>query len=128
MPRFPFIECNTFLIDDQNNVKDSVDYLFTVFQENPGIVVELAGHCDLFESERKNRNCGLKRAKTIKEYIVDNGVNKRRLVATTYGSKKPLVKKEEIAALKNLSEADLEKIALRNNRVTVQVISFDFEP
>ncbi len=60
-----------------------------ILRENPQIRVEVQGHtCDLGAAEY-NRNLSDRRAKSIKAYLVSQGVEENRLEARGYGEDRP---------------------------------------
>jgi outer membrane protein OmpA-like peptidoglycan-associated protein len=66
--------------NDSINVSDSLSYLAQIVIENPTLVVELTGNCDLYIRERKNNRCGFERARAVKEFLVEKGISPKRLV------------------------------------------------
>ena len=60
-----------------------------ILKENPQIRVEIQGHtCDIGPAEY-NRNLSDRRAKSIKEYLVSQGIARNRLEARGYGEDRP---------------------------------------
>ncbi len=60
-----------------------------ILRENPQIRVEIQGHtCDLGPAEH-NRNLSDRRAKSIKAYLVSQGIDENRLTARGYGEDRP---------------------------------------
>ena len=76
-----FMEGSIFIL---NNF---VDYL----KENPTIKIEIHGHTDNVGSARTNKKLSEERAKTIRDFIVFQGVSKNRIVAYKgFGESKPI--------------------------------------
>jgi len=57
---------------------------------NPTISIEISGHTDNVGSESDNQVLSLNRAKEVKAYLVNKGINADRLVAKGYGDSMPL--------------------------------------
>ncbi len=60
-----------------------------VLNENPNMKVILQGHTDSIGSKAYNQGLSLKRAKAVKAYLVNKGVNSGRLKCEGYGETKP---------------------------------------
>jgi len=58
--------------------------------ENPALRVEIAGHTDNQGSVSYNQQLSLKRAQSVYNYLINNGINKNRLMAKGYGQGNPL--------------------------------------
>ncbi len=61
-----------------------------VLNEVPGIPVEIGGHTDARGDAALNENLSRQRARACLQYLVQKGVNARRLSSDGYGSSKPL--------------------------------------
>jgi len=75
-------------------LKDSHEELNRVVQlinDNPDIRMEIMAHTDDVGSDKYNLVLAGKRAKSVVEYLVVNGVAQNRLVSTGYGESMPLV-------------------------------------
>ncbi len=62
-----------------------------IMRENPTLVVELAGHTDSDGGDAYNMNLSQARAQSVVDYLVDAGVDPKRLVAKGYGETRPIV-------------------------------------
>lgn len=62
-----------------------------LLKENPEIHVEIMAHTDDVGSDKYNNVLADKRAKSVVEYLIVNGINGVRLVAKGYGESMPLV-------------------------------------
>ncbi|MDR2084591.1 MAG: OmpA family protein [Bacteroidales bacterium] len=69
--------------------QDSLQGLITTLNLNPNIVIELASHTDMIGSIESNDALSQKRAESVVAYLIDRGINSRRLVAKGYGERKP---------------------------------------
>ncbi len=52
--------------------------------------IKLEGNCDEFGTDEYNYALGLKRAKAVKDALVDEGVASRRIVIVSYGESNPV--------------------------------------
>ncbi len=62
-----------------------------VMNKNPSIIVEIAGHTDDIGSEEFNYELSLRRANAVVNYLIEHGVESKRLIAKGYGKTSPLV-------------------------------------
>jgi OmpA-OmpF porin, OOP family len=72
--------------DDYEELEDIVETL----NVNPEIHLLVRGHTDSQGSDELNQILSKKRAEAIMEYLVENGVNKRRLMAAGKGESEPI--------------------------------------
>lgn len=87
---------------------------------NPKLKIELGGHTDSRGDANENLILSQERAKSVFDFLIENGIQASRLTFKGYGSSKPLFSDFEIGKLKN--EAEIEK-AHQKNRRTVYKIS-----
>jgi outer membrane protein OmpA-like peptidoglycan-associated protein len=59
--------------------------------DNPNITIELAAHTDLVGQNEANQELSLRRAQTVVDYLIRNGIEQERLTAVGYGEEKPVV-------------------------------------
>lgn len=59
-------------------------------KNNSSAVVQIEGHCDTRGSVEYNLALGERRAKSVKNYLVNLGVDAKRLTIISYGEEKPL--------------------------------------
>ena len=71
-----------------------LDRLFNLLQENPSLIVEIAGHTDNKGSKRYNQLLSEARAKSVVTYLVDKGIDAERLSARGYGEERPIAANE----------------------------------
>ncbi len=67
-----------------------LDRVVRILKENPGIKMEIAGHTDSRGSAKSNQILSEKRAKSVKEYLVQKGISPDRLQTVGYGETKPI--------------------------------------
>lgn len=107
---------------------DSLDYLYDLMIEHPGLVVELQAHTDCRGSAGYNRKLSQRRAETCVKYLVDKGVNPDRLVPQGYGEDKPR-RGLECGAIEKMPTKEAREIAHQKNRRTqFAVLAKNFVP
>lgn len=67
-----------------------LDEVVTIFGKNPGMKVDLQGHCDNIGTPEYNANLSLKRANAVKKYLVSKGIAENRLTTQGFGFTKPV--------------------------------------
>ncbi len=60
--------------------------------ENASLNIKVEGNCDEWGSDEYNYALGLKRAKTVKDFLVSNGINEGRMTLVSYGESNPVCK------------------------------------
>lgn len=85
--------------------------LLTFMQENPNVNIELGGHTDNQGLAHLNLQLSHERVEKVRDYLVDNGVEKKRLTLKAYGGTKPVASNatEETRALNRRVEATILK-------------------
>jgi len=61
-------------------------------KEFPNMKIEVAGHTDAIGSRKINQAISLKRAKSVRNKLIDLGINRDRIKARGYGEDIPFVK------------------------------------
>lgn len=116
-------ECIYFEFDKSILKKESVPFLdsMVVFlNSNPSIQLEIQNHTDSRAKISYSINLTQRRAQTAMDYLVNNGIEKKRLTAKGYFNTQLLISDEEINKLKSKSE---KEEAHKKNRRTVFVIT-----
>ncbi len=88
-----------------------LDKIFDFLNLNPNLVVEIGGHTNLIVADELGYNLSLKRANAVADYLVQKGIDRKRLQTKGYGGSQPLIKDTSTAANK------------QNQRVEVKIIS-----
>ncbi|MBT8230800.1 MAG: OmpA family protein [Bacteroidia bacterium] len=65
--------------------RDELDKVLTMMKDNPGFIVELGSHTDSRGSSKSNRILSDKRARSAVSYLINKGLDKKRIVAKGYG-------------------------------------------
>ena len=120
--------------------KVSLDGLVETLNDNPTIVIELGSHTDFRGSDSDNLSLSQKRAQSVVDYLIENGIETERLVAKGYGETVPKVLDAAVGSFAVgtvLNEAfinkqgtkELQELAHQQNRRTeFKVLRTDFVP
>lgn len=134
--RYPTAEW-TFVNDGTINSNDSLQYVYDVLVENPTVVLELSSHTDYRGSDKLNQALSENRAKACYNYLVDKGIDPRRIVPVGKGEASPARIKDEngndivlsqayIEQFKRTDPAKYEALLQLNRRTEGKVLSKDF--
>ena len=69
--------------------QDSLQGLIKTLDENETIIIELASHTDLRDSDERNDILSQKRAQSVVDYLILRGIDPLRLIARGYGERVP---------------------------------------
>jgi outer membrane protein OmpA-like peptidoglycan-associated protein len=106
---------------DKSNIrKDAVeilDKLVRVMRDNPTLKIELSSHTDSRGLDSYNETLSQRRAQSVVDYLVSQGINRSRMVAQGYGERRLLNRcANEVAC----SEAEHQE----NRRTEVEILAF----
>jgi peptidoglycan-associated lipoprotein len=77
--------------------KEALDEIIAMLDDNPNVTIELSAHTDRKGSEAYNENLSQRRAQSVVDYLIANGVTADRLQATGYGKSQPKTVTKNIA-------------------------------
>jgi outer membrane protein OmpA-like peptidoglycan-associated protein len=66
--------------------------VFDLMKKYPEMVVEIGSHTDSRGDLKYNAELSEKRAKSTKEYLVESGIDTKRIIAKGYGESVPIIK------------------------------------
>jgi type IX secretion system PorP/SprF family membrane protein len=69
-----------------------LEELFQVLNDNPKLKIEIDGHTDDIDNEAYNYKLSVERAKAVKKYLEDVGIDTERLTYKGFGETQPLSK------------------------------------
>jgi len=90
--------------------KTELNELIRFMQDNPQVRGEISGHTDNVGEKKANQELSLKRAKSVYDYLVQNGIEPQRLTYKGYGDTQP--------AAPNDSEENKQ----RNRRIEFKIL------
>lgn len=121
--------------------KTALNELIAVLHDNPNVTIEMASHTDRWGSDAYNINLSERRAKSVVDYLVENGISRDRLQPHGYGKSRPKTVTKRIARLypqfkegdilteefiKTLSEEDQQAANQINRRTEFSVLSLTY--
>lgn len=71
-----------------------LDEAVALLRDDPALSVEIAGHTDAVGSRDYNLDLSLRRARTVRRYLVDHGIEPERLTVAGYGFDVPVASNE----------------------------------
>ncbi len=83
-----FFETNSFELKQESNAE--LQTLLELMQRNPNIRIEISGHTDNIGKDDYNLTLSENRAKNVKLWLTNNGIDSQRIVAKGYGKTKPI--------------------------------------
>ncbi len=78
------------------NSQEALDRLTTLLKENPNITIELSAHCDYRGNDDYNERLSQRRAESVVNYLMENGIAADRLTAKGYGEKMPKIVNQKL--------------------------------
>lgn len=92
---------------------EELDHLYQFLVNNPTAIIEISAHTDRIGSYEYNINLSKRRAQAVVDYLINKGIDSKRLIAKGYGFTKPLAT--------NLTEEGRQL----NRRVEFKILSYD---
>jgi peptidoglycan-associated lipoprotein len=124
-PRMPEVRYELGSAELTPEGKDSLNYLFNLLKDNPGIVVELNSHTDTRGSAASNMTLSAARAQSCVDYLVkEKSINPQRLQAKGYGATQPIISDDEIK--KEPTKEGKEALHAKNRRTSFKILRWDF--
>lgn len=68
---------------------DELDKFYNLLVSNPLLGLEIAGHTEIGGIASQNKELSQKRADAVRDYLINKGIDKKRLLSVGYGSKYP---------------------------------------
>ncbi len=85
--------------------------LLEFMNNNPGLKIEISGHTDNVGTTEYNKELSNNRAKSVYNYLIENGINPEKLTYKGYGESEPV----------STNETELEKA--KNRRTEIKILS-----
>lgn len=125
--------------------KVALDKLVEILTDNNTLVIELRAHTDFRGSDERNQQLSQERAQSVIDYLIEKGINSKRLVPKGMGENEPATVSKKYAEkypgflkegdvlteefIKGLATVEEQDVAHQINRRTdFKVLSQDFTP
>ena len=135
-----FYDFDKAVLRDESKL--ALDSLVLLLKDHPNIVVEMAAHTDRIGSDKYNQGLSQRRAQSVVDYLIENGIPKERLRPAGYGKSRPKTVTRRIHSqypqfeegvtlneeyIKTLSKEDQQAADQINRRTEFQVIDTDYQ-
>jgi len=85
---------NVFFDFDKWNLRPEsfveLNRVVKLLKENPSIEIEMSAHTDSYGTDEYNFKLSDNRAKSVREYIISQGIDPKRIISQGYGESKPV--------------------------------------
>ena len=120
----PIVLANVFFDLNKSNLRPEsfieLNKLRDLLIKNPTLNIEIGGHTDTRGDATENQLLSEGRANSVKNYLIEQGIDGAKLTAKGYGESQPKINDEEIAKLK--TAAAQEKAHQQNRRTEYKFI------
>ena len=135
-----FYDYDKAVLRDESKL--ALDSMVMLLKDHPNIVIEMASHTDRIGSAKYNQGLSQRRAQSVVDYLIENGIPRERLKPTGYGKSRPKTVTKRIHTqypqfeegvtldeefIKTLSKEDQEAADQINRRTEFEVIDKDFQ-
>jgi outer membrane protein OmpA-like peptidoglycan-associated protein len=97
----------------QESSFSSLDEVFNLLINNGNLIVEIGGHTNLVMEEVAGVRLSTDRAKSVADYLVNKGIERKRLAVKGYGRTKPIEKETTQAANKINQRVEIKILSTR---------------
>jgi outer membrane protein OmpA-like peptidoglycan-associated protein len=112
-----FFDLNKSTLREESFVE--LDKLYNFLKDNPEIKIEIGGHTDTRGDAQSNLTLSHNRAESVYNYLVEKGIDAKRMSYKGYGQTKPIISDEEIAAMNTEKEKELAHQENRRTEYTI---------
>ena len=135
-----FYDFDKAVLRDESKL--ALDSMVMLLKDHPNIVIEMASHTDRIGSQKYNQGLSQRRAQSVVDYLVENGIPRERLKPAGYGKSRPKTVTKRIHSqypqfeegvtlteefIKGLSKEDKEAADQINRRTEFTVLDTDFQ-
>ena len=135
-----FYDFDKAVLRDESKL--ALDSMVMLLKDHPNIVIEMASHTDRVGSAKYNQGLSQRRAQSVVDYLIANGIPRERLKPTGYGESRPKTVTKRIHSqypqfeegvtlneefIKTLSKEDQEAADQINRRTEFTVIDTDYQ-
>ncbi len=135
-----FYDFDKAVLRDESKL--ALDSMVMLLKDHPNIVIEMASHTDRVGSAKYNQGLSQRRAQSVVDYLIANGIPKERLKPAGYGKSRPKTVTKRIHSqypqfeegvtlteefIKTLSKEDQEAADQINRRTEFTVLDTSYE-
>ena len=135
-----FYDFDKAVLRDESKL--ALDSMVMLLKDHPNIVIEMASHTDRIGSEKYNQKLSQRRAQSVVDYLIANGIPRERLRPAGYGESRPKTVTKRIHSqypqfeegvtltvdfIKTLSKEDQEAADQINRRTEFEVIDTEYQ-
>ncbi len=135
-----FYDFDKAILRDESKL--ALDSMVMLLKDHPNIVIEMASHTDRVGSAKYNQGLSQRRAQSVVDYLIENGIPKERLKPAGYGESRPKTVTKRIHSqypqfeegvtlteefIKTLSKEDREAADQINRRTEFTVLDTSYE-
>jgi putative exosortase-associated protein (TIGR04073 family) len=91
-----------------SDAKSRLDSVATALRPHPETSVAVGGYTDTTGPDAYNLDLAQKRARAVRQYLVERGVDAERIVATGYGEAAPVADNETLAGRRSNRRVEIE--------------------
>ena len=106
-----FFESAKAVLKDESMAE--LNRLLALFEQVPGLVIEISGHTDSVGADEYNLNLSDARANAVRDYLLEKGINEEQITAKGYGETVPV------------ATNDTDEGRQENRRVEFKILAFD---
>lgn len=96
-----FFEQNKATLVDEKDGLRELDILISQMKRNPNLRISLEGHTDYGGNANNNIKLSEERVRVLKDYMIANGIESRRIKTKGYGGSRPIVTEDTEEREKN---------------------------
>ena len=135
-----FYDFDKAVLRDESKL--ALDSMVMLLKDHPNIVIEMASHTDRVGSAKYNQGLSQRRAQSVVDYLIANGIPRERLKPMGYGESRPKTVTKRIHSqypqfeegvtlteefIKTLSKEDQEAADQVNRRTEFEVIDTEYQ-
>ena len=135
-----FYDFDKAVLRDESKL--ALDSMVMLLKDHPNIVIEMASHTDRVGSAKYNQGLSQRRAQSVVDYLIENGIPRERLKPAGYGESQPKTVTKRIHSqypqfeegvtlneefIKTLSKEDQEAADQINRRTEFTVLDTSYE-
>ncbi len=135
-----FYDFDKAVLRDESKL--ALDSMVLLLKDHPNIVIEMASHTDRVGSAKYNQGLSQRRAQSVVDYLIENGIPRERLKPAGYGESRPKTVTKRIHSqypqfeegvtlneefIKTLSKEEQEAADQINRRTEFTVLDTDFQ-